>query len=126
MRQQFLVFLIRLLFNMIGLWIAVRLFGGIGTLGVGTFLLAALLFSVVNAVVRPIIVILALPVIVLTLGLFTIIVNGLMVWLAVGLTPGLHMTFLQAIFTGLILSLVNYIVNSLVTESYGGKDYGHK
>lgn len=130
MRKQFIVFLVRLLCNMLGIWIAVRLFGDghlyRGSLDFSTLFVAALIFSIVNAVIRPFVVILALPAILLTLGLFTIIVNGLMVWIAVGLTPGLEMTFWHAVLTGLVLSLVNYIVNGLVAESIEGNDYERK
>jgi putative membrane protein len=105
MRRQFAIFIIRWLLNSFGLWVAVRLLGtGISDHQVdesfGLFLLAGLVLS--------------LPAILLTLGLFIIIVNGLMVWLALQVTPGLHMTFLNSIFAGMFLSLINYIVSSAV------------
>ena len=49
---------------------------------------------------------------VLTLGLFILVVNGFMVWLALKLAPGLHLTFVSSIFAGMLLSLINYIVSS--------------
>lgn len=76
------------------------------------FLAAGLIFSVVNSVLKPIVVILSLPAILLTLGLFTLIVNGLMVYISLGLAPGLAMSFGNSILAGIILSLVNYIVSS--------------
>ena len=79
----------------------------------GIFLLAGLVFSVLNSIIRPILVILSLPAILLTLGLFIFVVNGAMVWLAIKLTPGLSMTFINAIFAGMLLSLINYIVSSM-------------
>jgi putative membrane protein len=99
------------------LWIAVRLFGtgydstqvSISIVG---FLLAGLIFSLVNMVLKPFVVILALPAILLTLGLFIIIVNGLMVWISLRFIPSIEMTFLNSILTGIILSLVNYIVSA--------------
>jgi putative membrane protein len=81
--------------------------------GFAVFLLAGLIFSVINSVLKPIIVILSLPAILLTLGLFIIIVNGLMVYLSLMLTPSLSMTFVNSILTGMILSLINYIVSSV-------------
>jgi len=57
------------------------------------FLVAGLVFSLVNAVLKPIVTILSLPAILLTLGLFTIIVNGVMVYISLKLTPGITMTF---------------------------------
>lgn len=119
MKKQFTVFLLRWLLNSFGLWIAVQLFGtGYSDSQINesawVFLLAGLIFSVVNAILKPIIVILSLPAILLTLGLFTFIVNGFMVYISLALAPGLRMTFLYSIITGIVLSLVNYIVSSLV------------
>lgn len=117
MRRQFAVFIIRWILNSFGLWVAVRLLGtGVTDQqvdeSVGLFLLAGLVFSLLNTVVRPVVIILSLPAILVTLGLFIIVVNGLMVWLALQVTPGLSMTFLNSIFAGMLLSLINYIVSS--------------
>lgn len=80
--------------------------------GLIIFLAAGLIFSLINSVLRPIVVILSLPAILLTLGLFTLIVNGLMVYISLTLAPGLEMSFANSILAGIILSLVNYIVSS--------------
>jgi len=119
MRKQFTVFLIRWLLNSFGLWLAVRLLGtGYSeaqiNAGVAAFLLAGLIFSIVNTVLRPIVVILSLPAILLTLGLFMLVVNGILVYISLKLSPGLHMTFFHSILTGMILSLINYIVSSVL------------
>lgn len=82
------------------------------SVGIAGFLLAGLIFSLVNTVLKPIIVILSLPAILLTLGLFMIIVNGVLVYISLKLSPGISMTFLNSILTGMILSLVNYIVSA--------------
>ena len=118
MRRQFGTFLIRWVLNSFGLWLAVRLLGtGYSNAqvdsGFAIFLLAGLIISVINSVLKPIVVILSLPAILVTLGLFVIIVNGLMVYLSLKLTPGLEMTFVNSILTGMILSLINYIVSSV-------------
>jgi putative membrane protein len=117
MRKQFSVFVFRWLLNSTGLWLFVQLFGtGFSyeqiNNGFGVFLIAGLIFSLVNAVLKPIVIILSLPAILLTLGLFTLIVNGLMVYISLKLAPGLHMTFWYSILTGIVLSLINYIVSS--------------
>lgn len=121
MKRQFAVFLLRLVLNMVGIAIAVRLFGTghdvTAPMSVGALLVAALIFSIVNAIIKPFVIVLALPAILLTLGLFTIVVNGLMVWISLNLTPGLQMTFWHSILTGLVLSLVNYIVSNLVSST---------
>jgi putative membrane protein len=123
MRKQFFVFIVRWVLNSFGLWVAVRLFGtgysdDIVTAGFGGFLLAGLIFSIINSILRPIVIILSLPAILLTLGLFTIIVNGLMVYVSLKLAPGIHMTFWYSVLTGMVLSLVNYIVSSALELQY--------
>lgn len=123
MKRQFLVFVIRLILNSLGLWVAIRLFGtgyddsGLAA-GIWVFLFAGFIFSIVNAVLRPILIILSLPAILLTLGLFTVIVNGFMVYISLMLAPGLHMTFWNSVLTGIVLSLVNYIVSSALEMQY--------
>ena len=123
MKRQFLTFLLRWMLNSFGLWVAVRIFGtGYSgaqiNAGIVVFLMAGLIFSIVNAVFKPIAIILSLPAILITLGFFTIIVNGFMVWVSLKLAPGLQMTFWNSVLTGLVLSLVNYIVSSLLELDY--------
>lgn len=123
MKKQFSIFLVRWLANSLGLWVAVRLLGtGIDnvevSIGIIGFLTAGLVFSIVNSILRPFIVILSLPAILLTLGLFVFVVNGLMVYISLALTPGISMSFLNSVLTGIILSIVNYIVSAaLVLKS---------
>ena len=123
MKRQFFVFVIRWILNSVGLWIAVRIFGtGYSnadlTAGTWVFLGAGLIFSVINSILKPIVIILSLPAILLTLGLFTIIVNGFMVYISLKLAPGLNMTFWNSVLTGIVLSLVNYIVSSALELQY--------
>ena len=123
MNKHFSIFIVRWLFNSLGLWVAVSLLGtGYDNTMVNEsivgFLLAGLIFSVVNSVLKPIVVILSLPAILLTLGLFMIIVNGLLVYISLRFTPGISMSFINSVLTGMILSLVNYIVSAtLVVKS---------
>lgn len=125
--RQFAIFLVRWLLNSFGLWIAVRLFGtGFSDAqvdaNVSAFVLAGLIFSIINTVLRPILVILSLPAILLTLGLFMLVVNGLLVYISLKLAPDLQMTFLNSILTGMILSLINYIVSSMLEMSIRRKE----
>lgn len=110
----------RWLLNSLGLWIALRLLGT-GYDGVEAhitllgLLFAGLLFSIVNSVLKPIVVILSLPAILLSLGLFMLVVNGLMVYISLKLAPGdFSMTFLNSILTGMLLSLINYILSAVM------------
>ena len=123
MKRQLLIFIIRWVLNSFGLWVAVRIFGtGYSNAqidgGIAVFLVAGLIFSIINAVLKPAVIILSLPAILVTLGLFTIIVNDLMVYISLKLAPGLTMTFWHSVLTGLVLSLVNYIVSSALELEY--------
>ncbi len=116
MKRQFLVFVVRWALNALGLWVAVRLLGtGYDnvdvTAGFWGFILAGLIFSIANSLFKPLLVIVSLPAILLTLGLFTIIVNGILVYISLAVSPGISMSFGNSIITGIILSLVNYIVS---------------
>ncbi len=117
MGAQFVVFLVRWVLMSIGLWVASRLLGssfqdtGATT---GTFLAAGLILSIVNTILKPVVVVLSLPAILLTLGLFMLIVNGLMVYLALKLVPGLEVTFWGAVLTGMIISLINYVITGIM------------
>lgn len=116
-RHVWSVMVVRWVLNSLGLWVAVSLLGSSGTdLGttsaVVVFLVAGLIFSIVNSVLKPIVIILSLPAILLTLGLFTLIVNGLMVYITLALAPEVSMTFGASILAGIIMSLVNYIVSN--------------
>lgn len=119
MSQQFAVFLLRWILNTVGIWIAVRLLGtgyddGMITAGFWGFLLAGLIFSLVNSIFKPLVVILSLPAILLTLGLFVIVVNGALVYISLLIAPGIEFSFGNSILAGIILSLVNYIVSAAV------------
>jgi len=124
MNKKLSVFIVRWLLNSLGLWVAVRLLGtGYHTIGVSIgivgFLTAGLVFSIVNSVLKPFIVILSLPAILLSLGFFMLVVNGLMVYVSLNLAPGISMTFLNSIFTGMLLSLINYIVSAALVVKSG-------
>lgn len=116
MKKQFIAFLMRWTVNTVGIWMAVRLLGNesSSTTQLSSFMAAGLIFSVINSVLKPILTILALPAILLTLGLFTLIVNGVLVYLSLALVPNLSMTFGDSIIAGIILSLVNYIISSIL------------
>ncbi len=117
MRKQFAVFVLRWILNSFGLWLASRMLGasfddtGASTT---TFMLAGLILSLVNSLLKPIVVVLALPAILVTLGLFMLVVNGLMVYIALKFVPHMDISFLAAILVGVIISLLNYIISGLL------------
>lgn len=109
-------FLLRWLINFLGLWAAASLLPGLNY-GSKTqvLIVAALIFSIVNALIRPLIIVLALPAIVLTLGLFTFVVNGFMLYLTTLLYPSLHVSsFWQALLAVVIVWIVNYLLTDVL------------
>lgn len=119
MRKQFGIFLLRCLLNSFGIWVTVRVFGTGYTdndlrAGFWAFILAGVIFSLVNTFLKPLIVVLSLPAILLTLGLFTVIVNGFLVYISLKIAPGVAMTFWHSVVAGMVLSLINYIVSTTI------------
>ena len=81
---------------------------------------AALLLGVINAVLRPIMLLLSLPFILVTLGLFILIVNALMLWLVGGLVPGFYVPgFWTAFFGAIIISIVNWTLSAFTKGDDG-------
>jgi putative membrane protein len=108
-------FLIRLAISMVSLGLAARLIPGIHVNDWVTLLLAALLLSVVNAVIKPILVLLTLPVTLVTLGLFLLVVNAAMLGLVAWLLPGFAIAGLvPAVLGWLVMAVVGAILNSLI------------
>ncbi|MBM3204765.1 phage holin family protein [Candidatus Uhrbacteria bacterium] len=79
---------------------------------------AAVVIGLVNALIRPVLRILSLPITIITLGLFTLIINALMFWLASKLSPGFTIVnFSSAFWGGLIFWLVSWVTNGLIRGS---------
>lgn len=105
-------FLIRLAIGAFGLWLADQLVGGIRIEGTATLILAALLYGVVNAVVRPVAILLTLPITVLTLGLFLLIVNAAMFGLVAALLQGFYVAGLgSALLGSIIVGLTSWVAS---------------
>ncbi len=100
-------FLLRLLIGALSLWIASALIPGMEIGGPGTLLVAALLLGLVNALVRPVLVILTLPLTVATLGLFLLVINAALLALVAWLLPGFTLSgFFSALFGAIVVSLI--------------------
>ena len=109
-------FVLRALISAMGLWIATRWVAGIRIDGAGTLVLAGLLLGLVNAVVRPILVILTLPITILSLGFFLLIVNTAMVALVASVLTGFHIYggFWSAFQTALIVWIIGWLASWLI------------
>lgn len=111
-------FFLRWSINLLALVIAGSLIKGITIEGLGTGIIAAGIFGVVNAVIRPVVLLLTLPINLLTLGLFTLVVNAAMLMLVSTLVPGFVIeSFRSAFFGALIISLISWGVNIFISGS---------
>lgn len=105
-------FALRLLISALGLWLASRIVPGVTISGTGTLILAALLLGIVNAVVRPVIVFLTLPITVLTLGLFLWVVNAAMLGLVAGLLQDFRIAGLgSALLAAAVVGLTGWVAS---------------
>jgi putative membrane protein len=83
--------------------------------GVLAALAAAFVLGLVNAIVRPLFVLLTLPVTVVTLGAFLLVINGLLLWLVTAIVPGFHVNgFLGAVIGSILLSVVSWILTMVI------------
>lgn len=102
-------FLLRLLISALGLWLASEIVSGLHVAGPGTLIIAALLLGVVNALVRPILILLTLPITLVTLGLFLLVINAALLGLVAWLLPGFAITgFWPALFGSIVVSLTGW------------------
>jgi putative membrane protein len=112
-------FLIRWLCTTAAVAVAVRL-TGMQAEGLGSLLVVALILGIINAVVRPVLLVLSLPFILVTLGFFILILNALMFWLAGGIAPGFHVGgFWNAFFGSIIVSFVSWVLSAFFQGSDG-------
>jgi putative membrane protein len=111
-------FLIRLAIGMFGLWVAQAIVPGMHIEGTFTLALAALLLGLVNAVVRPLLLILTLPVTLLTLGLFLLVVNAAMLGLVAAMLDDFTISgFWSAIFGAIVVSVVTWAASAWIGPS---------
>jgi putative membrane protein len=105
-------FWVRLAIGAFGLWLADQLLAGIRIEGTATLVLAALLYGIVNAVVRPVAILLTLPITVITLGLFLLVVNAAMFGLVAALLDGFHVEGLgSALLGSIIVGLTGWVAS---------------
>ena len=111
-------FVVRAAIAALGLWLAEAWLPGIRIDDPATLLLAALLLGVINAIVRPIAVILTLPITLVTLGLFLFVINAAMLALVARLLPGFHIAdFSSALLGAIIVGIAGWIGNALFVRN---------
>ena len=101
-------FLVRAVFAALGLWVADRLLRGVYINNALTLAVAAVLLGVVNAIVRPVVFILTLPLTIVTLGLFLLVVNAVMIGLVALVLPGMHVS---GLFSGMAAAIITGVAS---------------
>lgn len=105
----------RFIINLFGIALIAFLMRSVIIHGSAALIAAALILGVLNAVIKPAMIILTLPVNILTLGLFTFVINGFLLYFTAGLVPGFDIAgFGSAVAGGIILSLISITANMLV------------
>ncbi len=110
-------FILRTLVTALAIFVVVRILPGIRVDSLGSLIVTAILLGLFNAILRPLLIILTLPITVLSLGLFIFIINGLILYLAAALVPGFKlMNFGVAILASILISIVSWGINWLISD----------
>ena len=110
-------FLLRVLINTLALYLASLLIPGIELTGLGPALLAGLVLGLVNAVIRPVLLFLTLPLTLLTLGLFILVLNGLLLQLVAWLVGGFTVAgFWPAVFGAIVVGVVSWLLTAFLSD----------
>ncbi len=109
--------LINWLISTLAILVAAYLIPGVQIQNYWTAIVLAVVLGLINAVIKPILVIITLPINLLTLGLFTLVINAVVILLAAAIVPGFTVaSFWWALLFGLVLSLVNWVLKGLFAE----------
>jgi putative membrane protein len=110
-------FLIRALVNAVAIWLATEIVPGINAGSTVTVVVAALVLGVINAIVRPVLLVLTLPLTLVTLGLFLFVLNALCLWLTSAIVPGFDVRgFWPAFWAALLVSALSWAANGFVSD----------
>lgn len=108
-------FLLHLLLTAGAILIVANIVSGVQVSGLGSALIGALVLGLVNAIVKPVMIVLTLPLTILTFGLFLFVLNALMLWLVSAVVPGFQIRgFWAALVGSLLLTLLNIIIDWLI------------
>ena len=109
--------IVRWFINALALLLVAYLYSGVQVDGIFAALIAALVLGLVNAIIRPLLVVLTLPVTILTLGLFIFVINAFMFWFVTEIVKGFTVTgFMAALIGSLMFSVISLVTNWLVFD----------
>ena len=113
-----MIVLVRIVVNAAALWLAATVVPGIELLGAGSTIAAALVLGLVNAILKPVLIVMTLPLTLLTLGLFIFVVNALCLWLTAAIVPGFVIHGFGAAFLGaLLVSAVSWLLSAFARDA---------
>lgn len=122
MLRSMLKLIVKWLLSAAALLLVAYIYQGVAVSSFGAAMLAALVIGLLNAVVRPVLVLLTLPVTVLTLGLFLFVINALMFWAAAGVLDGFQVRgFLAALLGSLIYTVIGVVIESALERLFAKK-----
>jgi putative membrane protein len=118
-KKQIFVFILRWAASSLGMYFCITWFGRVSSTEAFfapwvLYVVAGLIFSLVNSIIKPLVKMLALPLAILTMGISTLIINTAMVVLTIYLLPGVEMDFWGAFLSSTILSLINALMTFLI------------
>lgn len=118
-KKQILVFILRWAASSLGMYLCITWFGTVNSTETFSapwvlYVVAGLIFSLVNSIIKPLVKMLALPLAIVTMGISTLVINTAMVILTIYLLPGVEMGFWGAFCSSLILSFINAIMTFLI------------
>lgn len=121
--SHILPFLVHWAITAFALWLASRIFKSMKFDGTGSLVLSALLLGFANAVVKPLLIVLTLPLTLVTFGLFLLVVNALVLLLVAAVVPGFRIKgFWTALFASMFISLVSIVFGALVSTQDPGQE----
>lgn len=117
-KKQIVIFLLRWAASSLGMYLCITWLGTVSADASANFeqpwmlyVVAGLIFSLVNSIVKPLVKLLALPLAILTMGISTIIINTAMVVLTIHLLPGVEMDIWGAVISSIVMSVINSVLN---------------
>jgi putative membrane protein len=115
--------IVRFVLSALALGVTSQIVPGFDTEGIGAVLVAALILGVLNAIIRPVLILLTLPINLLTLGLFTFVINAAMLGITAAIVPGFHITsFWAALLGAIVLSIISALLNWVVKDARESRD----
>ena len=117
MQNNLVPFLVQWAVTAFSLWVASHIFRGLKFDSTGALVVSALLLGLANAVVKPLLIVLTLPLTLVTLGLFLLVINALMILLVAALVKGFRVSgFWTALFASIFISILSVLIGSFVTS----------